>query len=317
MAKLTRAARLERRLVSLEAITTDRAKGYDKALNSLKELWTRGRQPARILVRVPLMETTTGAPPPVSQLVNGRSHALRVALIALMAAQCKKGPAPHVLDLGLTSKDHNEVGWDDLIVSASVAGDGSSSRPVDQKHAASARHALRRLSDPAISLVQLPDPLPAKGGYDNVHLFEDSGPRALGHPVPYTVPDVGDDVVAVPIQFFLNGWVYVLEDAEIATYLMYRRLCAHFHPGPAHVSAAVRKGVYGITQAAWEMHWVLEESGILLVEADERRRADGTFDGHSAGAVPRRHRFTLHDPGLEADALPVLWHVIDERMGAG
>lgn len=300
--------------MTLDAIKEESAHGYDKALSALEVLWTRGRQPTQVLIRAPFVETLTDVPPPVSQLVNGRGHALRVGLIALMAAQCKKGPAPHVLDLELTSKVHTDVGWDDLIVSASEAGDGSASRPVRQKHAGSARNALRRLAAPEVSLVQLPQPLPAKGGYDNVHLFEDSGPRALGHPVPYTLPDATRDVLAVPIDFFLRGWVYVLEDAEIATYLMYRRLCAQSHPIPAHISAAARKAVYGITQAAWETHWVLNEAGLLIVEPDEHRRADGTFDGQSAGAVPRRHRFTLSDAGLASDALPVLWRVIDERM---
>jgi hypothetical protein len=239
-----------------------------------------------------------------------------VALLALMAAQCKKGPAPQVLDLALTSKGHGKVGWEDLIVSASGAGDGSTSRSVRQKHAGSARHALRRLAEPEISLVQLPQPLPRKGGFDNVHLHEDSGPRPFGKPVPYTIPNLTDDVVSLPIDFFLRGWIYVLEDTEIATYLMDRRLCAQFHPGPAHISAAMRQAVYGISQGGWDMHWVLTNSGILVVEPDEHRRDDGTFDGQSAGATPRRHRFTLNDSGLAADALPEVWKAVDERMGS-
>lgn len=53
------------------------------------------------------------------------------------------------------------------------------------------------------------------------------------------------------------------------------------------------------------------------VEPDENRREDGTVDGQSAGTTPKPHRFTLHDPGLATDALPVLWNVIDARMGKG
>lgn len=320
MAKNTRAERLQRRLETVEAVTARRAEGFDKALASMGKLWEHGRQPTQILIRIPFMETSNGEPPPVSKLINGRGHALRVALMALMAAQCRKGPAPHVLELPLTSHGHTAVGWENLIVSDSVPGDRSYSRPVDQKHAASARKALRRLADDEISLVQLPHPLPRKGGYDHLHLFQDRGPRELGHPVAYTVPDANDandPVIAIPINFFLKGWIYVLEDAEVATYLMYRRLCPHFHPEPAHISATQRKALYGITQPAWEMYWVLEDAGLIAVEPDPHRREDGTVDGQSDGTTPKRHKFTLNDSGLETDALQVMWKVIDERTDKG
>lgn len=188
-----------------------------------------------------------------------RQHAVHLGRLVVRA----EVQVQSVLDLPLTSRGHTEVGWEDLIVSASVQGGGSYSRPVDETHAVSARRALRRLANDDIFLVKLPHPFPTKGGHDNLHLYQDMGPRQLDHPVPYTVPDANEKVISIPVDFFLNGWVYVLEDVEVATYLMYRRLCPYLHPEPAHISSTERKTHYGITQSAWEMYWGLEDGGLL------------------------------------------------------
>jgi hypothetical protein len=234
-----------------------------------------------------------------------------MALLVLFMAQAKRGAAPHFLDLPLSATRSKDVGWEDLIVTASGPGRGSASRKMHEKRAASARSALARLSRPDISLLELPRSGKRKGGYDEVRLFEDVGPRKVGLPVRYSVPTAGKGVVTVPVDFFLKGWIYVLEDTEIATYLMYRRLCSL--SSPSHISADDRETRFGIKQSAWEQYWLLESSGLVVVEADENRRADGTFIDQSAGATPRNHRFTLRDEGLAADALSMVWAAIDGR----
>jgi hypothetical protein len=236
-----------------------------------------------------------------------------MALLVLFIAQAKRGAAPHVLDLPLSATHSEDVGWEDLIVTASGPGRGSASRKVHQKRAASARSALTRLSKPDISLLELPLSAKRKGGYDQVRLFEDVGPREVGLPVSYTVPTAVKGVVTVPIDFFLKGWIYVLEDTEIATYLMYRRLCSL--SSPSHISADDREARFGVKQSAWEQYWLLESSGLVVVEADENRRPDGTFIDQSAGATPRNHRFTLSDEGLAANALSMVWAAVDRRTG--
>jgi hypothetical protein len=122
-------------------------------------------------------------------------------------------------------------------------------------------------------------------------------------------------VVTIPVDFFLKGWVYVLEDSEIVTYLMYWYLCGM--NSPAHISAEDRRDRYGIKQSTWEQYWVLESSGLLGVEADEARRQDGTYTGLRLGATPRRHMFALTDAGLHRDALLAVVDALGRRMTAG
>jgi hypothetical protein len=316
MSTSTRVSRLAHRLDVLDALDEGRSQGYDKSLAALKHLWEGGRKPTSIRLRALFIEVSSAVgKAPASLLINSRGHALRVALLALFVAQTKRGSAPHLLDLPLSAKRSADVAWEDLIVTAANAGPGSASRKVHQKRAGSARAALNRLARPDVSLLDLPRLGQRKGVYDEVRLFEDSGPRAMGLPVAYSIPTAGMDVVTVPVDFFLNGWLYVLEDTEIATYLMYRRLCSQ--STPAHISAEVREQRFGIKQSAWEQYWVLASTGLLLVESDENRRPDGTFADQSSGATPRRHRFTLRDDGLTVDALGVVWSAVDRRMAAG
>jgi hypothetical protein len=317
MAKGTRAGRLTHRLEALDAIGADRARGYDKALKALKQLWQPGRQPQQIRLRAAFMEASPPAtdPPPLSQLIASRGYALRVALLALFAAQIKKGAAAHHLELPLIATRSDEIAWTDLVVAPVAPGKGSAARSAHDKRTRSARAALTRIAQPDISLAELPRAHQPKGGYDEVRLYEDTGPRTFGHPVPYRIPNSGNDVLDIPVNFFLNGWIYVLEDTELVTYLMYRRLCSQ--ASPAHISSDLRRERFGIKQSAWENYWLLVDSGLLLVEHDENRRPDGTFAEQSAGATPLRHRFTLRDEGLSNDGLRVVWGAVDRRMGRG
>ena len=315
MAKTTRAGRLAHRLEALDALDGDRADGYDKALIALKQLWQGGRRPPQIRLRAAFLEVSQSAPgpPPLTRLIDSRGYGLRVALLALLVAQTKKGSAAHHLDLPLIAASSDEVAWTDLVVAPVVAGKGSASRGAREKRARSARAALTRIARSDVSLAELPHAHEPKGGYDEVHLFEDTGPRSAGLPVRYRIPHPGKDVLEVPVDFFLKGWIYVVEDTEIATYLMYRRLCAEV--SPAHISSDRRQERFGIKQSAWETYWLLEGSGLLLVEHDENRRPDGTFVEQSDGVTPRRHRFTLRDEGLSNDGLLAVWSAVERRTG--
>lgn len=318
MATKTRASRLAARLRSLEALDEVKASGYETALTALRQFHDDGRQPQSVRVRSRFIEVAPpSTAPPLSLLINSRGYALRVALLALFIAQTRPGSSPHVLDMPLspTRKRSSQVAWEDLIVTPAGPGAGSASRAVHAKRAGSARSALQRLARPDVSLLELPNSGKRKSGYDMVRLLEDSGPRAVGLPVSYSIPATTKDVVTVPVDFFLKGWVYVLEDTEIATYLMYRRLCAQ--SSPAHISAVRRGEIFGVKQSAWEQYWVLADSDLVVVEADENRRPDGTFVDMSTGVTPRRHRFTLHDEGLASDALRVVWNTVERRMTAG
>lgn len=206
----------------------------------------------------------------------------------------------------------DELAWSDLIVSSAKDGPGSLSRRIPGKRAASARMAIKRLAHPEISLVEPLNSDIRVGRYDELRLLEDSGPRVTGDPLPYSLPDPSELTIDLPLDFFLKGWVFVLEDTEIITYLMYRLLCSR--NSPAHISAADRESRFGVKTSAWEQYWILVESGLLRMESDPNRRPDGTVIDHSLGATLTAHRFLVLNDGLKEDALYRLWRAVDDRI---
>lgn len=292
---------------------TDSRGAYTRGIAAVQQLADAGRKTTEILVRAGFIRTNDPlVPPPASTLISPRGHALRMALLVLFVAQVEKRPSPHVLRLPLSPLDKGTVAWADLIVSDARDGAGSAAKRPSEKRAASARKALKRLSAPDVALLELAQTTRRVGRFGELRLFEESGPRLIGDPVRYTRPTSTDETVRIPIDFFRRGWIFVLEDSEIATYLMYRYINAKNKV--AFISAANRQDQYGIKTSAWEQHWLLTRSGILELVANENRRSDGTFTGQSEGAALEAHRFAVRDEALAEDAHSMVHAAVEERM---
>src|SRR5690606_13047042 len=111
-----------------------------------------------------------------------------------------------------------------------------------------------------------------------------------------------EDVVEIPIDFFLQGWVYVLTPSEIALWLMLRDLrqlrCRSSGESTVVVNGDTRLRIYGVKKDAYKEWWLLELAGLLGVQVDLKRRDDGTVVGFDPDDPPSPHRFTLNDDGL-------------------
>lgn len=310
---MKRSERLERRLKHLDALEEGAGAAFVPATKALESWVSQGEAVEAVRVRQAFIQRSSSVPakPPASLLINGRGHALRTALISLFLAQTGKGGTRHLLKLPLRARAEDQVAWTDLIVSRATDGEGSYSRRVPDKRAASARQAIDRLARPDISFMELTS-RDRVGRYDNVRLLQESGPRAIGAPLAYSVPGAG--FLEIPAAFFLKGWIFVLEDSEIATYLMYRRLCAG--GTIARITTADRDAWFGLSTSAWEQHWVLVQSGLLHLEEDPNRRPDGTVVDKAEGAPLLNHRFSLLDDGLKENALSRVWGAIDARSAA-
>ena len=248
--------------------------------------------------------------PPLKQLISSRGHKLQFALIALFLAQCQHPPGRRLALPLRAQPDDDAIAWTDFVAIPAKEGPGSTSREDLPRRERSARNALDALATPEISLVEFAESKPGKK-YRDLRLLQDSGPRTTGPAAPYTVPKSSIPVVRIPTSFFTNGWIYVLTDAEIATYLMYRHLCAEATSESAHITAGSRKARFALEKSTWESHPVLTGAGLLDMEADPNRRADGTVVDAPA-AVPEPHRFTLTDAGLDEDALKKVWGAISD-----
>lgn len=305
---MNRAERLNARLERLDRLNEGKHQPYKPACQALRT-WHENSGSGVQSIRI-RRSFITGDPALLSRLVHGGSHALRIALIALFLAQSRKGGHRHLLQVPLTAREPDDLAWADLIVAGAKEGKGSASRRPLEKQAASARTALDRLTKPDICLLEPPHTTRRVGRFDELRLLQDSGPRATGLPVTYTLPHHKESTVDIPVDFFLNGWIFVLQDSEIATYLMYRTVCAL---APGHITAGAREEQFGIKTSAWEQHWVLVDSGILHLVPDPNRREDGTYIEQSEGAKPQPHVFSLLDDGLKQDALTEVWRAVSER----
>lgn len=319
MAESTRAGRLRKRLSVLDALDEPRSarlpSPYQAGINALNtwagsstrelpsDVWMR-----RGFIRRDHEELPA---PPVSQLIESRGHGLQFAMIALFLAQTKRHPGARLSIPVAPQPDTTSIAWADFVVIPDEDGDGSTSRRHREKRIRSAKSALTRLSDAEISFMEL-----NKGSsgrqITGVNLFEESGPRLTGGPAHYITPDPRKvPSVSIPVEFFTRGWVFVLSDAEIATYLMYRHACVEAPGAPAHVTTGTREARYALKPSTWESHPVLSSAGLLDVLADPNRRANGTATD-APKATPEPHRFSLTDQGLHRDGLRAVWAAIDE-----
>jgi hypothetical protein len=61
--------------------------------------------------------------------------------------------------------------------------------------------------------------------------MHEAGRGDLASPRPYTPPRRNEETVDLPVEYFLNCWVHVLQPSEIATWLI-RDLAVRIPGGP-------------------------------------------------------------------------------------
>ncbi|MBY6389082.1 hypothetical protein HG717_35025 [Rhodococcus erythropolis] len=177
--------------------------------------------------------------------------------------------------------------------------------------------AITALAEPEVNLLWLPE---AKGqGYrkhKDIRLnLEDGGHRRTVR-TRYQVPTPTEQVIRIPANFYLNGWIHALSNREIAMWLMLRDLhgLAGGPPGTElDIIARDRILNYDLTRAAWESYRRLADYGLITFKADPNRRADGTVEGGRRRPESERHRFYLTDDGLNEPGVATVSKQIHEE----
>jgi hypothetical protein len=314
--------RLRTRLKRLQAIADSLPPGTDqvsRAVAALRGIYDAGgRQLTHIKVRPNFItrraqpqgemsdrQPPDGPRPPVLELVSPNGIAQQLELVALFVAQTtsrqrQDGRVP-TLGLELDTTDANKVTWIDVIVP-------HAEHTVKALYAANRRDSrlrqVKRALDTLASkdLVELPNAGSARGKYEGFRLLDEGGPRLVGSPLPYRVPPANESVIDVPVDFFQQGWVYVLTKSEIALYFMLRHLRGPVVAGrqvaPVSIFGDDRLRWYGVGKDAYKGWWLLELAGLVDVEVDPGRRGDGTVVKFDPAAPPAPHRFQLQDDGL-------------------
>ncbi|MFE5619063.1 hypothetical protein [Streptomyces sp. NPDC056524] len=232
---------IERRLRRLDQLKNERS--VDLSTRTLERVWEAGRRPERITLRRGLLlSNPQDPPPPLTQLLRPRGVALRFYLLAVFEAQCRLGVGDEWTRKG-SPRLKGPNSWSDF-----VAIDGAYDKPsntympittgdrdLQTLRRQQIHGALRTLeslgSDNERALVEVPER--ARGGrdYADFRLMQETGRGGAQTPALYSIPaNTRNATFTVPVEFFLHGWIQVLQPAEVATWMILRWL-AQTYPG--------------------------------------------------------------------------------------
>jgi hypothetical protein len=193
-----------------------------------------------------------------------------------------------------------EISWVDVIVSEAKQ-NTQAKVPVTatQNRVRQIKSSIKRLADENLILRNVGDPASPYA----LMLLHESG-IAQSEKRDYVIPEsyeTSPTVVALPVQFFTSGWVYLLTDSEIRMYLILKHLAGRFPQ--VHASRGVyctdrdRDWLYGISRDVYESHLTLARFGLIELVESSIRHADGKVVGYrdflKRGGIVPPHRFRV------------------------
>jgi hypothetical protein len=253
--------------------------------------------------------------PPATRLVSPRGIALRLYLTALFIAQSRLPGAVPGNTLPLADADA-PVSWTDLIATTAERHSGRVYSGQREKKLRQVHDALRRLSNPGLQLVTLPNfTRRSAGRYEGFLLMHEGGVPAGGESnSPYTVPRADSRTMYLPGGLFLNGWIHLLEDSELAFLLMLSCLRSRSDRITVFATSEVRLLQFGLGRDAYESHRILSELGLVRVHSGAHSgRRLGRAGRYLKSDPPKLHRFELINEGFEEPAFPVARQVMAQH----
>jgi hypothetical protein len=249
--------------------------------------------------------------PSATRLMSPNGIALEFELIALLEAQSRTKPGRRPSGNSLPLKGSpSEAGWTDFIATgATASGDGRHRMSIIAKKFRQLVQTLNRLH--AESLVDLPNANRGRDKHENFLLMREDVRRGATNDL-YYVPEQ-DYYFTVPTTLFTNGWIYVLEDSELALLLITARMRSQHGDEGQRLGATTRLLNYGLARDSFEAHRVLDYLGLIDVIADPSRSPDGKVDGFkSRSALP--HELLFHPEVLEKPGLPTILETIEHQL---
>jgi hypothetical protein len=209
------------------------------------------------------------------------------------------GPCP----LPILGTRH-EISWSTIVVSAATQ-NMQAKVPVTaaQNRARQIKSAFKRLADENLAVRNAGDPAKPFP----LMLLHESG-SAQFEKYGYTVPEWHENTpstVSLHVDFFREGWVYLLTPAEIRMYLVLNHLAPRFPRVHAergvYVSEQDRKWMYDLSRDIYEAHLTLSRFGLVERVDDRSRHADGKVINYSErmtrGEFASPHRFKVAPDG--------------------
>jgi hypothetical protein len=148
-------------------------------------------------------------------------------------------------------------------------------------------------------LVRLPN-AGKVGKHEQFELMHEAGRQAGIENEQYKLPRAKESVFRIPTTIFTNGWIYVLEDTELAFLLMIASRGAQDET--VAIPAEERLLRYGIGRNAYMTNRMLERLKLITVTADPRRTGNGKIEGYKEGQEVLLHRFNVLRDGFDRKA---------------
>jgi hypothetical protein len=316
----------ERRLRRLDQM--DKIRSVEGANRALKRLWEDGRKPGSIVLRSALLAPREGGPL-LTRLVLPKGIALRFYLLAIFEAQCR---------LAVGERWENALplsgpgSWSDLVASDGAydaksgaymrdTGTGRTAETLRLKQVQGALRTLEGLGAEQYdqALVDVPRGTRGQRLYQSFRLMKENGRGGNQTPAVYVVPENhwrAGKTITIPADFFLKGWIQLLNPSEVATWLTLRVLSKwapdqHQQSG-VYLYAEKRMDTFGLRRDAWEDGCQrLREFGLIRFarpmpeEGAENSPADDWLFSVPETIQERYepHRYQVMDEALQQDAV--------------
>lgn len=328
--------KVDTRLAHLQTLRRRMLGGVNQVM---RQIWEQGQKPGSVRVRQAFYRLDemkfvederkplpTDEQPFAARMVTPKGLSLRLMLTMLYAAQCAVGPGkPWGAPYPVQSTPKQPLSW--MSLSASISqydGPGIQLASEDVNRRRQIAAALNTLE--AMALVRA-NTKPGRFS-TGFQLLCENGTSTISSAIPYTVPDVTELFVEIPVEFFTCGWVHVLTNSEIAALLMwfdrlkYDASVVGAEEGDplriAYVTGPVRQGIYGLGREAYETHQALDAYQLLDVIRPEQRYDSGKWEGYSKDDSDLLcHRISLAPAGFDRDAGEVVENVLKRRDDAG
>lgn len=252
--------------------------------------------------------------PPSTRIMSPNGIALKFLLIALFEAQSrtKPGHKPAGNPTPLAGRSSSDISWSRYVASgARPSGEGRHRMSPARKKLRTIRETIDRLENEG--LVDCPHRGEPKDKQEGFLLMREDAVRDRTGDL-YSVPSEDDDYFTVSTHLFTNGWIYALEDSELALLLIAARM-RHKQDVAGRITASTRLLNYGLSRDSFSAHRMLDNLKLLEVLPDEARWFDGTrVEDYSArGSKPHSLRFLPE--GLQKDGPAAVLDEIEYQLG--
>lgn len=253
--------------------------------------------------------------PPSTRLMSPNGIALKFLMIALFEAQSRTKPGyrPAGNPLPLIGRSTSDNSWSRYVASGTKAsGEGRHRMSPADKKLRTLKTTIDRLEKE--ELVDCPNRDNPKDKQEGFLLQREDAIIGRAGDL-YSVPADDEDHFTVPATLFTNGWIYVLEDSELALLLIGARLRHRNGDIGQRLRAGTRVLHYGLGRDSFAAHKMLDRLKLMEVLPDEARWLNRTHseDYLTQGAQP--HSLQFLPDGLQKDGATTLLAEINHQLG--